>query len=74
MYETRTERDWKRVKVKTNKVLRNGVIEIPSGTVCEIYRKAGGFALKTQPCVTCGVAVMISKVPPRDVDVWEVQT
>jgi len=66
-YEKRTKEYWKTVKVKTNCILRNGIIEIPKGTLCAIVRKGGGFTLQAEPCKTCGVSVLISKVPPEDV-------
>jgi hypothetical protein len=68
-YERKSEDYWKRVTVRTNRVLRNGWMEIPAGTLCRITDKRGGFKLETEPCKCCGVRVYISKVLPEDVDV-----
>lgn len=57
--------------VKTTRMLRNGVIEIPEGTICEIRDKREGFALRTEPCKCCGVSVFIRKVPYDAVDLEE---
>jgi hypothetical protein len=62
-YEGKTEAEWKGVAVRTLRELRNGVVVIPAGTICRIYRKQGGFALETDPCKCCGVRVLIGKVP-----------
>jgi hypothetical protein len=67
-YHKYTESYWKKQKVKTNKVLRNGFMEIPAGTVCDIKRKFSGFTLETDPCKVCGVRIYIRKVPHEDVD------
>lgn len=67
-YRKRSSAFWVGKKVRTRGVLRNGVIEIPTGTICEIRRKFKGFTLKTDPCKCCGVSVFISKVPALAVE------
>lgn len=67
-YQRWNEREWKRHQVRTLRELTNGNMAIPAGTVCRITGKFGGFALRTEPCSACGVAVNISKVPWIDVD------
>jgi hypothetical protein len=55
--------------VRTTRVLSNGNIEVPVGTICRIFDKRGGFNLKTEACKTCGVSVYITHVRPEDVEV-----
>ena len=69
-YEKRTEAQWKGVKVRTLCDMHNGIINIPKGTVCQIYGKSGGFSLETEPCKRCGVSIFIKKVAPRYVEVF----
>ena len=73
MVSTRTYRKynssyWTGKTVRTTRILRNGNIEIPAGTICQILGKSGGFTLKTEPCRCCGVSVFIRKVGPEAVD------
>jgi len=63
MNRPKLKKDWVGLKVETLKTLRNGMIEIPAGTVCEVERNYGGLALKAQKCEKCGVSVFINKVP-----------
>lgn len=68
-YEKKTTNYWKTVTVRTKRVLRNGCLEIPTGTICKITNKQGGFTLQTDPCKYCGVRVYITKVPPEAVEI-----
>lgn len=63
----RLKRDWVGRKVRTVVMMRNGNMEIPIGTVCEVTYNRGGLTLKTEPCDCCGVAIYITRVPERDV-------
>ena len=56
-------------KVETFVSMRNGMIEIPVGTICSITDKRGGFTLKTDACPSCGVRIFIRKVNPTNVEV-----
>lgn len=67
-YEKITDREFRGRKVKTLVELSNGWCRIPPGTVCTVTKKYDGFDLLGDPCITCGVKVAISHVPPRDVD------
>jgi hypothetical protein len=69
-YERITADAWKQIKVKTKQVLRNGFMSIPTGTICKIHGKGGGFELETEPCKCCGVSIWIRKVNPEHVKVW----
>lgn len=62
------KRDWVGRKVRTKRVLRNGHMEIPAGTVCEVIRNVAGLWLVNPPCECCGVRVFINKVPESDVE------
>ena len=59
---------WEKQRVMTNRVLRTGMVEIPSGTVLKVTDKHGGLHLKGLACACCGVAVYIRKVGYTDVD------
>lgn len=66
-YERWNEIEWRKRNVRTLHQLTNGTTVIPAGTICRVAGKRGGFILETDPCVSCGVAVRISRVPPQDV-------
>lgn len=70
-YRQRTLGYWRQWLVKTNRVMRNGMIEIPAGTVCSVIDKRGGFGLKTEACKTCGVSVFIRKIEPEAVELFK---
>lgn len=61
------KRDWIGRKVRTKVVLRNGVMEIPEGTVLRVTHNHAGLRLVSDACEHCGVRVYISKVPESDV-------
>lgn len=67
-YNKLTDRELRGRKVRSLVELHNGWCRIPQGTTFTITRKMGGLHLETEPCVTCGVRVRISYVPPRDVE------
>jgi len=61
-------------EVRTLRVLENGIMRIPKGTICEITGMwRGGYSLRGKPCRKCGVAVSISQVPKSDVVLLEVR-
>lgn len=64
----RLKRDWVGRKVRTRRELRNGMGIIPAGTVVTVTSNHSGLSLSTDSCGSCGVRVLISKVPERDVD------
>ena len=65
-YQRKTEKWWKKQKVRTLITLENGWAEIPPRTVCSVTRKYKGLSLISEPCPNCGVKVKISRVPYRD--------
>lgn len=56
------KRDHIGLMVKTIVPMRNGMINIPTGTICKVEYARGGLSLETQPCEKCGVSVFIRKV------------
>lgn len=60
--------DWVGKRVRTRYELRNGLMVIPKGTVCEVTYARSGLSLKTEACGCCGVAVYIKRVPASDVE------
>lgn len=69
----RLKRDWIGRQVRTRVELRNGLVIIPVGTVCTVSDNHSGLRLRSEPCGSCGVRVVISKVPERDVVLLPVQ-
>lgn len=61
-----TRNDWIGRRVRTTRPLKNGYMEIPEGTICEIGDKFGKFRLKTEPCSHCGVAIFINGIDRYD--------
>lgn len=74
VYDRMTEAEFRRRKFRTNCILRNQLVEIPSGTACRITRKFNGFTLATDPCQTCGIAVIIARVPHYALDLLPEET
>ncbi len=66
-YKKTLERDLVGRLVRTLKPMKNGFVNIPSGTLCTITRKWSGLKLETQACLHCGVSVYITKVDPNKV-------
>ena len=64
-------RDWQGLKVRTLRVLRTGMAEIPAGTFCVVTNCGTGIGLclKTEPCHHCGVKLIIYRVLTSDVEV-----
>ena len=65
------KRDYKGMKVRSTKLLRNGRIEVPQGTVMTILDWYRGASVKTDPCPHCGVRVYITKVAESDMEPME---
>lgn len=61
-YEKTTLAEMQKSKWRTTRVLINGNMEIPIGTVVEITQKRGGLNLRAEKCSHCGVVVYITKV------------
>lgn len=61
------KRDWVGRQVRTQHVLRNGVTEIPAGTVLRVVGNRSGLKLISAPCAHCGVRVYITRVAESDV-------
>lgn len=61
--------DWIGLKIKTSRVLKSGMMEIPPGTICEVTSASSGLSLAVPKCEHCGVRVFITHVNPRDVEV-----
>lgn len=66
--------DWPKLKrdhagltVKTLVALQNGFCEIPAETICKVTYSRAGLHLSSEPCKCCGIRVMISKVPYKNV-------
>lgn len=70
-YKKNTEKFFLGKKVRTLMQMQNGNMVIPEGAVCTITRKYQGFDLESAPCKCCGVQVLISRVPRRDVELIE---
>ena len=64
-----TAAEWSQVVVRTLRDLRNGLIGIPTGTLCRVTGKGGGLSLSSQPCPCCKVRVHIRKVEPSAVEI-----
>lgn len=64
----RLKRDWVGRKVRTRRELRNGMGVIPAGTVAIVTYNRSGLSLSTDPCGSCGVRVLINRVPEHDVE------
>lgn len=71
MDRPKLKRDWEGRKVRTLLPMRNGMMEIPAGTVCTVRRNYAGLRLSTDPCSCCGVRVSISKVGECDVELLD---
>lgn len=56
------------VRVRTLVQLETRLLKIPRGTLLRVVGKMNGLELETDPCGCCGVAVRITHVPARDVD------
>lgn len=67
-YRKNTEKYFMGKKVRTLREMKNGLMIIPAGIICEITRKFKGFKLTSEPCKHCGVRVRISEVPFCDVE------
>ena len=67
-YTKTTERDMRGLQVRSLFPLRNGLGELPKGTIFTIDRKQGGLHLKSLPCSDCGMALSITHVLPQDVE------
>ena len=61
-YHHTPERELLGRKVRTLAPLKNGWGIIPTGTIATITRKYSGFSLQAEPCPTCGLCVIISRV------------
>jgi len=72
-YVKNTDVFWTGKKVRTLRDMSNGWLTIKAGTICIIKRKFAGFALETERCLTCGVAIKISRVQPCDVELVEMR-
>lgn len=68
-YARRTDAYFRNLKIRTLRELRNENTVIPAGTIMRITCKMSGFTLQSGHCQSCGVAVLISKVPPEDVEI-----
>ena len=55
-------------KVRSKKPLANSLAAMPAGTVYTIVGKLAGLALRSDPCVHCGLALNIRKVNPEKVE------
>lgn len=60
---------WKGLTVRTLRRMRNGVTDIPAGTLATVTYARAGLTLETEPCKCCGVSIRISKVSSSDVSV-----
>ena len=68
-YRRTTLEQMERMQFRTKRTLRNGMMEIPPGTVVRVDGKHGGLSLIADPCGTCGIKVSINRVQPSDIDV-----
>lgn len=62
------KRDWVGRQVRTKRVMRNGNVSFPAGTVCTVTYNRAGLSLETEPCGACGVRIYITKVGELDVE------
>jgi hypothetical protein len=67
-YSRRAVPEWRGVKVRSLRALRNGWAEMPAGTIFTITRKFSGFDLESDPCEHCGIKMRISRVQPQDLE------
>lgn len=63
-YRRRTLKDLQKGLWRTQRVIRNGNLEVPIGTVVEITYKMKGLTIQTDPCKHCGVRIFVSRVEP----------
>jgi len=66
------KRDCQGLKVRTARTLKNGMMEIPAGTICEVSEAYSDWvSLSATACERCKVRIFIRKVPRRDVILLE---
>ena len=64
--------DWRNMRVKTLRSMRNGAAELPAGTIATVMSTSTtGFTLHTDKCKCCGVVVIISRISSHDVEPLE---
>ncbi|MGX5885196.1 hypothetical protein MJ546_33715, partial [Burkholderia gladioli] len=61
-------RDWLGMRVRTKRVMRNGYVEIPAGTLATVDGIGVGLELKIDPCSCCGMRAYISRIHGNDVE------
>lgn len=62
-YNRIPDRDWRGVKVRTTRDLRNGNVRVRRGAIVTITRKFSGFEIERDACRRCGVSVIMTRVP-----------
>ncbi len=67
-YQRKKADFWEGKKIRLVKDIENGRMKIPAETICTVERKFKGFQLTADPCKCCGVRIMITNVPPTDVE------
>ncbi|WP_141755119.1 hypothetical protein [Burkholderia plantarii] len=61
-------RDWKGMRVRTLRVMRNGYVEIPAGSLATVTGIGVGLELKIDPCPCCGMQAYIVRIHGSDVE------
>jgi len=61
--------DWTGMAVRTRRAMRNGLVEIPAGTLATVeHAGRTGIHLTSAPCKCCGVRIRMTRVSHEDVE------
>ena len=60
-------KDWVGLTIETTREIRNSLMILPKGSICEVTYAHGGLNLTGSPCEQCGIRVFFRKVPYTDV-------
>lgn len=67
-YERIPDREWRGVKVRTLRDMRNGYVNVKAGATGTIRRKFSGFEVDFDACKKCRVGAHISRVRPEHLE------